>query len=200
MRKALLIFGLLFYVLSGVKAQVEYKIGEESTMTVTGTSTIHDWTSKVNEIEGTYRFKENILDKKLPKSGSIVDQVIMEVPVKSIESPRGATMDNKTYNALKSEEHPNIIFEVTKDNIDGVSNPQAGSFKLDVTGNLTIAGFTREISLVLDGQKIGPDTLKFKGSFPIDMVTYEMEPPTAMFGQIKTGKDVTIDFELTLVR
>lgn len=200
MRKALLIFGLVFYVFSGVKAQVEYKIGEESTMTVTGTSTIHDWTSKVNEIEGTYRFKENILDKKIPKSGSIVDQVIMEIPVKSIESPRGATMDNKTYNALKSEEHPNIIFEVTKDKIEEVSNSQAGSFQLDVTGNLTIAGFTKEISLVLDGQKTGPGTLKFKGSFPIDMVTYEVEPPTAMFGQIKTGKDVTIDFELTLVR
>jgi polyisoprenoid-binding protein YceI len=200
MRKALLIFGLVFYVFSGVKAQVEYKIGEESIMTVTGTSTIHDWTSKVNEIEGTYRFKENILDKKIPKSGSIVDQVIMEIPVKSIESPRGATMDNKTYNALKSEEHPNIIFEVTKDKIEGVSNPQDGSFQLDVTGNLTIAGFTREISLVLDGQKTGPDTLKFKGSLPIVMISYEVDPPTAMFGQIKTGKDVTIDFELTLVR
>jgi hypothetical protein len=200
MRKTLLIFGFLFYVVFYVNAQVEFKIGDESTMTVTGTSTIHDWTSKVNEINGTYLFKENIQDKKLPRSGSIVEQVILEVPVKSIESPRGATMDNKTYNALKSEEHPNITFEVTDDKIENIANPDTGSFQLDVTGNLTIAGFTKEVSLVLDGQKIGLNTLKFKGSFPIDMVTYEVVPPTAMFGQIKTGKDVTIDFELTLVR
>lgn len=200
MRKTLLTFALLIYVVFCVNGQVEFKIGEGSTLTITGTSTIHDWTSKVNEINGTYLFKENILDKKLPKSGSIVNQVIMEIPVKSIESPRGATMDNKTYNALKSEEHPNITFDVTQDKIESITNPTAGSFRLSVTGNLNIAGYTREISLTLDSQKFGQDSLKFKGSFPIDMVTYEIEPPTAMFGQIKTGKDVTIDFELTLVR
>ncbi len=200
MRKTFLILVLLFYVVFCVNAQVGFKIAEESTMTITGTSTIHDWTSKVNEIKGSYRFKENILDKKLPKSGSIVDEVIMEIPVLSIESPRGATMDNKTYNALKSEEHPNITFVVTQDKIESITNPSTGSFRLNVTGNLNIAGYSKEISLVLDAQKVGQDTLKFKGSFPIDMVTFEIEPPTAMFGQIKTGKDVTIDFELTLVR
>ena len=200
MKKTLLIFGFLFYVFLYANAQVEFKVGEESTMTITGTSTIHDWISKVNEIKGTYLFKDNIKDKKLPKSGSIVDKIRMEIPVLSIESPRGATMDNKTYNALKSEEHPDIIFEVTHDKIESITDPNSASFKLNVTGNLTIAGYTREITLILDGQKVGQDMLKFKGSFPIDMITYEIEPPTAMFGQIKTGKDVTIDFELTLVQ
>jgi polyisoprenoid-binding protein YceI len=101
---------------------------------------------------------------------------------------------------LKYEEYPNITFEVTQDKIESITDQNAGSFQLNVTGNLNIAGYTREISLTLDGQKFGQDSLKFTGSFPIDMVTYEIEPPTAMFGQIKTGKDVTIDFELTLVR
>lgn len=200
MRKTLSIFGLLFYVVLSVEAQVEYKISSESTMTISGTSTIHDWTSKVNEINGTYVLKESIAEKKLPKSGSIVESVKIEIPVLSIESPRGATMDNKTYNALKSEEHPNIIFEVSQDQIKSITDPKAETFQLDVTGNLTIAGNTKEVSLTLDGQKVNENTLKFKGSIPIDMVTYNVEPPTAMFGQIKTGKDVTIDFELTLVK
>lgn len=200
MRKTLSIFGLLFCVVLSVEAQVEYKISSESTMTISGTSTIHDWTSKVNEINGTYILKESIAEKKLPKSGSIVESVKIEVPVLSIESPRGATMDNKTYNALKSEEHPNIIFEVTRDQIKSITDPKTETFQLDVTGKLTIAGHTKEVSLTLDGQKVDENTLKFKGSIPIDMITYNVEPPTAMFGQIKTGKDVTIDFELTLVK
>ena len=200
MRKTLSIFGLLFYVVLSVEAQVEFKISTESTMTISGTSTIHDWTSKVNEINGTYVMKESISEKKLQKSGSIVASVKIEIPVLSIESPRGATMDNKTYNALTSEEHPNIIFEVTRDQIKSITDPKAETFDLDVTGNLTIAGHTKEVSLILNGQKVDENTLKFKGSIPIDMVTYNVEPPTAMFGQIKTGKDVTIDFELTLVK
>ena len=79
-------------------------------MTITGTSTLHDWTSKVNEINGDFVFKNEIKDKKLPKSGSLVEQIKMVIPVLSIESPRGSTMDKKTYNALKSEEHPNHCF------------------------------------------------------------------------------------------
>jgi polyisoprenoid-binding protein YceI len=144
--------------------------------------------------------KEAAAQKKMPKNGSIVESVKMEIPVLSIESPRGATMDNKTYNALKSEEHPNIIFEVTEDQILEITDPQENKFQLDVAGKLTIAGHTKLISLILDGQKVDADTFRFKGSIPVDMVTYEVEPPTAMFGQIKTGKDVSIDFELTLVR
>ncbi|MBR9998488.1 MAG: YceI family protein [Cyclobacteriaceae bacterium] len=200
MKKTFLIYVFFIYLISPAAAQVEYKVGEGSTMSITGTSTIHDWTSKVNEVNGTYLFKENINQKKIARSGSIVESVKMEIPVLSIESPRGATMDNKTYNALKSEEHPNIIFEITQDEIKNITDSRSDKFQLDVTGNLTIAGFTREISLTLDGQKVDEKTLKFKGSFPVDMVTYKVEPPTAMFGQIKTGKDVSIDFELTLVR
>jgi len=200
MKKALLIFGFLFSLIFYVSGQVEYKIGEESTMTISGTSTIHDWTSTVNEILGTYTFKENVINEKFPKSGSIVEYVQMVVPVLSIESQRGATMDNKTYNALKSEEHPNIVFEVEQDKITGRNETNPITFQLEVTGNLTIAGQTKEVSLTLDGQKIDQNKLIFTGSFPIDMVTYEIKPPTAMFGQIKTGKDVNINFELNLIK
>jgi len=200
MKKAFLLSGFIILFIAGASGQIAFKVGEESTMSITGTSTIHDWTSTVKEIKGTYVFKENVTDNKIPKSGSIVDQVIMEIPVLSIESPRGTTMDNKTYNALKSEEHPNIIFKVTEDKIKNASGTNPETFQLDVSGSLTIAGHTKTIALTLDGQKPAPNTLTFKGSFPIDMVSYEIDPPSAMFGQIKTGKDVTIDFELTLVK
>lgn len=200
MKKTFLIYSLFIYLVLPATAQTTYKVSEESIMSISGTSTIHDWTSKVNEINGTYILNESITEKKLPKSGSIVESVKIEIPVLSIVSPRGATMDNKTYNALKSEEHPNIIFEVTQDQIKSITDPKSDKFQLDVTGNLTIAGHTKQISLILDGQKVDEKTLKFKGSIPIDMIAYDVEPPTAMFGQIKTGKDVTIDFELTLVK
>ncbi len=197
MKRNSLFIVLLFYILPVAEAQVNYKVSEESTMSITGTSTIHDWTSTVNEIKGKYEFKENILDKKLPKNGSIVSSLTMQIPVLSIESPRGETMDNKTYNALLYEEYPNITFEVKSDNI---LNTNHNTFKLQVNGDLTLAGLTKNIDIVLEGEKTVNNNLKFKGSYPIDMLSYEIEPPSAMFGQIKTGKDVTIDFELTLIR
>jgi hypothetical protein len=179
-------------------SQVAFKVDEGSVMTITGTSTIHDWTSKVNEIKGEYILKEDIKNNKLPKSGSILDRVKMIIPVLSIESPRGSTMDNKTYNALKSEEHPDLIFEVKSDNIERIIDKAEETFFIKVTGDLTLAGHTKEIIVGIEGQKLSSGQLKFRGTYPIDMVEYNIDPPSAMFGQIKTGKDVTIDFELIL--
>jgi hypothetical protein len=198
MKRFILFFLFNFLLISFSFTQVSYKVDEGSTMTITGTSTLHDWTSKVNEINGDFVFKNEIQDKKLPKSGSIVEQIKMVIPVLSIESPRGSTMDKKTYNALKSEEHPNMIFEVKSDNIERIIDKSAEKFLLKVTGDLSLAGYTKEITIDLEGQKLPSGQLKFLGAYPIDMVEYEIEPPSAMFGQIKTGKDVVIDFDLLL--
>jgi hypothetical protein len=102
MKRVILFYLFNFLLISFSYAQVAYKIDEGSTMTITGTSTLHDWTSKVNEINGDFVFKNEIQSKKLPKSGSLVDQIKMVIPVLSIESPRGSTMDKKTYNAIQT--------------------------------------------------------------------------------------------------
>ena len=40
---------------------------------------------------------------------------------------------------------------------------------------------------------------EFTGSIKIVMSDYGIEPPVAMFGTLKTGDEVTIDFELKFV-
>lgn len=200
MKKILLILPYLFIFQPSLFSQVRYKVSEESTMTISGTSTIHDWTSTVNEINGEYVFKDVVAKNNMPASGSIADQIKIVVPVLSIESPRGTTMDNKTYNALKSEEYPNITFQIKKDEIVQASDKGNNTFSLAVTGDLTLAGFTKTISLKVEGKRLPDGSLSFKGSYPIDMMEYNIEPPTAMFGQIKTGKDITIDFDLILMK
>lgn len=196
MKKIIQILFLLAFISNLSFAQVEYKVDDESTMTITGTSTIHDWTSKVNEINGVFIFKNEITQKKLPKSGSIVEQVKLIIPVLSIESPRGSTMDNKTYNALKSETYPDLIFEVTSDNLELIIDKAEGKFLLRVYGVLSMAGESKEINVSLECQRMKDGRLNISGAYPIDMLEYKIEPPSAMFGQIKTGKDLMIDFEL----
>lgn len=198
MKKIIQILFLLAFISNVSLAQVAYKVDDESTITITGTSTIHDWTSKVNEINGVFIFKNEITQKKLPKSGSIVEQVKLIIPVLSIESPRGSTMDNKTYNALKSETYPDLIFEVTSDNLESIIDKAEGKFLLRAYGVLSMAGESKEINVSLECQRMKDGRLKISGAYPIDMLEYKIEPPSAMFGQIKTGKDLMIDFELIL--
>jgi polyisoprenoid-binding protein YceI len=139
------VLGLLILVSSqvGFTQSVKYSVSEETNMTVSGTSTLHDWTSEVNEVKGFVEVDENFAGDGKISVDEVVNLVSINVPVKSIISPRGATMDKKTYNALKSEQYPEIIF-LLKDS--KVSSVNGDGFTIDATGDLTIAGVTKHVS------------------------------------------------------
>jgi len=173
------------------RAQAKYAIDTQgSEMTITGTSTVHDWTSKVNTINANVLFKSD-QTSSLSK-GSLLNSLSLSIPVKSIESPRGSTMDKKTYDALKSDKHPNITFDLVVNDVTQVSG---NSFKIKATGKLNIAGKSKDVNMTLDGTKEG-SAYSFKGSHTLNMKEYDMEPPTAMFGAIVVGEEVTIDFNI----
>jgi polyisoprenoid-binding protein YceI len=189
---------LIFLIVSDLSAQVRYGINPESVLSIQGTSNIHDWTSKANTINGEFSLMKAANDRNLPKNGKLVETLRLEVPVKSIESGRGPVMDGKTYDALKSEDFPNITFVIKENNITGITDNAAGKFALSVTGDLTIAGSTKLVSFNLNGQRIQGNSFRFEGSYSLNMTEYNIEPPTALFGQITTGEQVTIAFNLLI--
>ena len=170
---------------------------EETTMSVSGTSTLHDWTSEVDTIIGFVEVGEKLLKKGKVKNGDVIPSVNIVIPVKAIVSPRGATMDKKTYAALKSEEHPEIKFSLMDSKITSVDG---STFQLGATGDLTIAGVTKNVSFPVEGKIISEEKLGFSGEYKLNMVEYDMDPPSAMFGQIETGEEVTIKFELIVIQ
>ncbi|MCB0855839.1 MAG: YceI family protein, partial [Bacteroidetes bacterium] len=61
-------------------------------------------------------------------------------------------------------------------------------------GQLTIAGVTKTITLNADCKVSDNGQITCTGSKKIKMSDYGIDPPTAMFGTIKTGDDLTIVF------
>jgi hypothetical protein len=184
----------LVLLIFNVRAQIPYKLNPASTMTISGTSTIHEWTSKVNTINCDMNLSKDAGEKSVPTSGKFIESLKMEIPVKSIESPRGVVMDNKTYEALKSEEFPLITFLMKNNEISGITDKTTGKFKINITGDLTIAGFTKQVTLPLDGQKIENGSFSFSGDYTFNMSEFNITPPTAMFGQIVTGDKITLAY------
>ncbi len=184
---------ILFIGSAGLAQSLKLGISRESTMTISGTSTLHDWTSKADTLIGYVEVDKKMIERGSPKKGDKIISVHLEVPVKSIISPRGATMDKKTWNALKSEEHPRIIFEMKEGKI---ANIKGSSFTVQAKGTLSIAGKTKDIEFPVGGEFVASGKMKFTGSYNINMRDYDVEPPSAMFGQIVTGEEVEIKFEL----
>jgi polyisoprenoid-binding protein YceI len=161
----------------------------KSEMKISGTSSLHDWTSDANSVRTSANLSlggEQGIDLKSLK---------VEVPVDKIKSPKGKIMDNKTYEALKMEQHPLITFDLVKI----ISRTKtADGIKLVADGNLKIAGVTKLRRIEALAKIDDSGKVSFKGSHSISLKDFNMEPPTALMGSIKTGEAVMVSFDVIL--
>ncbi|MGD1893908.1 MAG: YceI family protein [Cyclobacteriaceae bacterium] len=176
-------FTFLFAFTLNGWAQTTYRIAEESKMVIKGTSTLHDWESKVTELEGEAQIE---MKGQQPH----FQQVTLTVPVKSIKSEYEA-MDTNTFNALQEEEYPTIQF--TLNEIESISEKE-----IKATGDLTVAGNTQPIAVSVEYEMTAPDQISLKGSHALKMTDFGIEPPTAVFGTIETSDEITVDYTLQL--
>lgn len=152
----------------------------ESKMTISGTSTLHDWESVVENFSATVSMKE----------GDVMSATF-EGKVKSIKSGTGS-MDDNTYEAMSADKYPTISFKSKEITTEGNN--------MVVQGTLTIAGKSQTIKMILTKEQWSEKSLKVSGSHTMKMSEYGINPPRAMFGTIRTGDEVTIKFDLTLYK
>jgi len=156
---------------------------QSSSLEVLGTSTLHDWEIEAEEMDGTAAISlENGLD---------VSDLTFKVVVKSLKSGKSG-MDKNTWSALEYKDHPNISYKLT--NVEGVTS--AGStYKLSTTGKLTIAGTSKTVKIPVEA-KVNSGQVNFNGEIDFKMTDFEVDPPTALMGTIKTGDEITIKFNV----
>lgn len=174
---------LIFMIMGVAQAQVAYR-QTQVTFTIAGTSTMHDWTmtSKEATIQAGFSVgADGVLQQ--------VNALTLTLPSESLKSGKGA-MDKNAYSSLKTSQFKQINFNLVSAKIEG--NVVKGS------GNLVIAGVTRPIEIEAVCTVKPDNSISCKGSKAIKMTDYKVEPPTFMFGSIKTGDDITISFETNL--
>lgn len=172
-------------------AQTTHRLSDNSGIQISGTSTLSDWAVKSQDVSGEMIFTAS---SKKAKGKEIQPGVIKNakavLEATSIKSEKGEAMDNKMYKALKSDAHPKITFLLT--NPVQISKAPA---KLSVTGDLDLAGVTHSITFLLD-LSYTDNTFHLSGSKALKFSDFEMEPPTAMFGQIVTGNEIEVALDL----
>lgn len=170
-----------FMLIAVVVAFGQYKLdGNLSNIYIDGTSTLHDWTSTVEQMSGTMNVEE--ADGSLSKIRSIN----VTIPVKSIKSGKSG-MDKNTYNALDEDNHPTITYKLKTYSI--------GEDRLVLNGEMTIAGTTKMVKISTPYEMKG-DVIEIEGKHSMKMTDFNVDPPTAVMGTIKTGDEVVVRFNL----
>ncbi len=167
---------IVLFVATGF-GQDSYTLSQESKLTIDGTSTIHDWTVTANSMSGA-----------LIVEGSSPKEITLEVVVADIISERGATMDKKMHDALQKESHPKVMFVLKEIKEEST-----------LSGTLTVAGIPVDVEIAGNIES-SDDNLKISGEYGIALKDFQIEPPTAMFGQVIVGDDVTVNFDLIFVK
>jgi hypothetical protein len=181
------VFFLLF-AFSFAYGQGNYRTTNFS-LAIKGTSNLHDWQSNANEVRANGGMT---VDASGLKS---INWLNVEIPVKTIKSAKGSIMDNKTYDALNANNYPNIFYKLEK--VTGMNN-RGGTYDINTTGNLFIAGVNNRIDMYVQG-KVGADgSITFSGSKKLKMTDYKINPPTALMGTMTTGNEIEIVFQVTV--
>ena len=81
---------------------------------------------------------------------------------------------------------------------DAVPGEAEDSFTLHTVGTLSIAGKENSVTMDVVATRMPDGTVKATGVVPIMMTDYDVKPPTAIFGRIKAGNEVKINFELSV--
>ncbi len=176
-----LFFNLAFLATTLSVAQETYKVSK-ATVVVAGTSTMHDWEMKAENFSCTALF--DVQDQAIVN----VKSLTLSLPVQSLKSGKNG-MDKNAYAALKTDTHKQISFTAT--------SSKTGGGKITTTGNLTIAGVTKATDVESACTVNGDGSITCKTTKVFKMSEYNVEPPSFMFGSVKTGDEITLTFNLT---
>lgn len=166
-----------------------------SKLWIEGTSNLHGWSCKANQLDATVELEADAAMNLSAAAPKALKRVTVRVPVKSLKCGHGA-MDDNLYKALNADDASNISY------ILGSFEPSGGaakdSFTLNTVGTLEVAGRENKVSMAVEATRLADGTVKAVGSVPIKMTDYGIKPPTALFGRLKTGDEVTVKFELVV--
>lgn len=187
-----LFFKLLIIVLSIFPvfafSQITYNIKSHATV-VSGSSNLHDWTATLETATGNCKVDTTDLISE-------IKDINIEIDAQTLKSSKGSVMDSKMYDALKTEQYPKIIFKSVQSKI---ISKTTGITQVLIFGNLTIAGKTQKVEVTGFCQLLQDGFFLTMGSKKLKMSDFGIEPPTALFGTLKTDDEISISFRITLI-
>ncbi len=189
----LIFLGIIFSANSNIFGQtIMYRTLPGSRMWIEGTSTLNDYTCKTNDVEG-YAEVDNSPD--LTDGSSNKDSAFLTIIVQSLNCGK-ELMNDDMYNAMKSKQYPYIKYELLNAHLLPDSVSKEGWFSLETKGNLSIAGDTNKVEIIMKVKKIKDGIYRLIGSKALSMKEFGIIPPTHFFGLIKAHEGLTVHFDL----
>jgi len=179
--------------------RVRFAPAATSTIKITGTSTLHEWSMEGSTINGAIDIAPEIAADPLKPEAWKSEKcalVTVTIPVAAIKSEHDR-MNHIMLGAMKAGANPDIRYELTE--AVGEKNGD-DAFVVKTKGKLTVAGITRDLQMSVTAKRDGEKRYLLTGEAPIRMTDFGITPPVTMLGTLKTGNDVRVSFRWVVDR
>lgn len=179
----------IFYSVSlfnSAHSQTTYQTAGPVKIKVQGTSNIHDWEMNTDKGNSTAVF---VTDAKGVING--LNSLTFTMPVESLKSEHSG-MDKNAYKAMHSNKYASLTFTV----LSATIKPAGNNYQVFSKGRLTISGVSRDVDVTGVCTVNADKSIAINGSYKLKMTSYNVTPPSIMLGAIKTGDDITVNFNL----
>lgn len=122
-----------------------------------------------------------------------VTSVGVRVPAGRLDC-RNGKMNSHMLKALKATEHPEIAFDLTSYELATV----AEGVTVTLTGDLTLGGVKKTITMVANAAPAEGGVLKVTGVHDVLLSDYGLKAPSLMLGAMKVDDLVKVNFDLLL--
>jgi len=194
--KRVAIVALLTLIAGVARAQdTRIAVTPDSKLWIDGTSNLHGWTCRATALDAAIDLDAALATQIATAPPKALKRVQVKVPVKSLKCGHGA-MDDNLYKALKADQSPDISYILAT--FEAAPGETKDTFTLHTIGTLMVAGAEKKIEMDVVATRLADGSVTAKGIVPIKMTDFGIKPPTAIFGRLKTGDEVKVNFELTV--
>lgn len=190
-----LFIALLFTAGTVVAQDITMNIQGTPEMHINGDSNVKSWDAAVNEVNGTLTLQniEEINAENL--TAETFKNLTLTIPVEEIESESGGLTKN-IHKYLKGDDHPNITFELLE--VTHMTE-QDGSLIITANGVVNAAGKDSPTEMTVTAN-VQNGSIQFTGEQQLLMTSFDIDPPTAVFGTIRSKDELVVSFNVTFSR
>lgn len=190
----------MMYLSGGVlSAQTIFEPHPDSRLWIEGQSNVNQFTCQANDYRGEARVKPAAFSNASEGTPhNELFSVWVDIKVEGFDCGK-RRMNRDLKDALKADEHPHITFVFIRAETIDKAATQNSFVRIDVTGDLTVAGTTRQIQFEIRGEYLGDGKMKAEGSKTIRMTDFNVDPPSGLLGLIKAEDELTVHFDFIAV-
>jgi polyisoprenoid-binding protein YceI len=192
---AITITALIASNIVGAQETARVPVGPESKLWIEGTSNLHGWKCSAEKLEAAIELDALAATQLNTAAPKALKKVNVKVPVRSLKCGHGA-MDNNLYKALNADASPDVSYILAT--FEAAPGDVKDTFTLHTVGTLTVAGTENKLEMDVVATRMADGSVTAKGVVPIKMTDFGIQPPTAIFGRLKTGNEVKVNFELMI--